>query len=132
MVALLPQHAAGRRLSVLPDGRRASPVSGEVSERPLSRAALSTVQALASSLTVLGTGLTAERNRGFARHAERLLDEARAVRSGLAARLDHGGAWLDRHPDDERFAENEERWLGWLRDYAAISDGIADAEEALA
>lgn len=132
MVALLPQHASGRRLAVLADGRRIDPATGETAERPLSRAALSVVSALAGALSVLGTGLTPERNREFARRAERDAEAARRDRDALAVRLDHGWTWLDRHPDDDRFGENEERWFGWLRDYVALADCVLDAEEALA
>lgn len=37
----------------------------------------------------------------------------------LLDRLERGWRWFERNPAHPNFAQREERWIGWLREYEA-------------
>ena len=69
--------------------------------------------------------------RSLHQRAERMLAPLAAERDALAGRIEHGWGWLDRHPDDARFAAKEDQLLGWLIQYETLERAISRAQEAL-
>ena len=42
--------------------------------------------------------------------------------AAMVERLERGWRWFGRNPAHPNFAQREERWIGWLREYEAACD----------
>lgn len=64
-----------------------------------------------------------QKRAAFRFMTERVL-ELREYRDALAVKLDAGWDHLGANPSDK----NEDRWIGWLREYEAMCDVLNDAD----
>lgn len=47
----------------------------------------------------------------------------------LVSLMERGEKWLADHEDHPQFAEREDQWIAWLREYEAIEDALERAKE---